>query len=72
MDSIVRSDSSVQSAALSVNVEPPSELTTKNIIGKSLDDAMAELFSTLPPEICYKIQFAYKEQYILLTNLNSG
>lgn len=70
MDSIDRSVSSVQSAALSVNVEPPSELTVN--IGKSLDDAIAELFPALPADICYKIQFAYKEQYILLTNLNSG
>ncbi|GHE90585.1 HAD-IA family hydrolase [Thalassotalea profundi] len=66
MDSIDRIVSSLQAAALSVNIEPPSDKAAKSIIGISLDDAMIELFPTASPVIWQKAKLAYKEQYISL------
>ncbi|XQW86631.1 HAD-IA family hydrolase [Thalassotalea piscium] len=67
MDSIERIVSSMKSAALSVNVEAPSTIAAKSIIGKSLDDGMKELFPSHTPDVWHQIKLAYKEQY---THLN--
>lgn len=64
MDSVDRIVSSMQDAAVSVGIKPPSTLAAKSIIGKSLDDAMIELFPLSSPQVWQEIKGAYKAQYI--------
>ena len=66
MDSVDRIVSSMQAAAITVNITPPSDLAVKNIIGMSLDDAMIELFPDASLSTREALKLAYKEQYVSL------
>lgn len=63
MDSIDKIVSCMKQAAITAELEVPSSQAIRNIIGLSLDKAMAELYPTEPLHQHVAIKNAYREQY---------
>lgn len=64
MDSVSRIVSSVQAAANSLNIEPPTNDEGKSIIGLSLDEAVEQLFPHVSEKIKRQLAEQYSHQYL--------
>lgn len=68
MDSIDKIVACVKQAAVVTGVPVPSSEAIRNIIGLSLDKAMAQLYPEQPLEQQVAMKNAYREQYLLHNN----
>lgn len=68
MDSVSRIVSSVQDAAIALNVKPPSDDESKSIIGLSLRKAVNQLFPDVSDELQIELEKQYSYQYIEVNN----
>lgn len=71
MDSIDKIVACMKQAAITIELEVPGSQAIRNIIGLSLDKAMAELYPTQPAHRQVAMKNAYREQYLLSEQLQT-
>lgn len=70
MDSVGRIVSTISLAAQEINIPVPTEQQIRDIIGLSLDKAMAQLFPNIDGTTVDKLSEAYKRQYLAVEHIS--